>query len=309
MKRAPLKLPFEYRDTPDLRVLDLTPDGIRCIPVLGRTHLRSFGPATTSEEHEHEECIEISFCQRGELVFDSMGKEYPFHPGMVFVSRPNERHHLRVFPKGLLMYWLFFRIPKRNGPLLSLPPKEARWLTDSLLSMPHRLFQGGDRIRLAFQRVFNVYDSEPAGTPQRTFRLRVAVQDLLLALVDASNASPTGTAGSRLEQAVAEIRADPVKPISLDALVARFAISPSSLIQQFKQLTGLPPVAFRNACRIDLAKRELENGVRSIAGLAAMLGYSSAQNFATQFRLATGKTPREWRHRALGISPKYNFGE
>ena len=295
-KRLPLKLPFAYRDTPELRVLDLTPDGIRCVPVLGRTHLRAHRVVATNEEHVHEECIEISFCQRGELVFDSMGKEYPFNPGMVFVSRPNERHHLRVFPKGLLMYWLFFRIPKRDCPLQALPTAEARWLVKALLSMPHRLFPGGDRIRLAFQRVFSVYDSEPAGTPQRTFRLRVAVQDLLLALVDASNASPADAAGSRLEQAVDEIRADPVKPIALDALVARFAISPSSLIQQFKRLTGLPPLAFRNACRIDLAKRELEHGVRSIAGLAAMLGYSSAQNFATQFRLATGKTPREWRH-------------
>ena len=295
MKRAPLKLPFEYRDTPDLRVLDLTPDGIRCIPVLGRTHLRSFGPATTSEEHEHEECIEISFCQRGELVFDSMGKEYPFHPGMVFVSRPNERHHLRVFPKGLLMYWLFFRIPKRNGPLLSLPPKEARWLTDSLLSMPHRLFQGGDRIRLAFQRVFSAYDSEPGGTPQRTLRLRIAVQDLLMAILDASAVSPEAQSDSPIEQVIAEIRANPVKPFSLDDLVARLSVSPSSLILQFKRLTGLPPLAFRNACRIARAKHELEQGTRSIAALATMLGYSSAQNFATQFRLATGKTPRAWR--------------
>ena len=40
-KRLPLKLPFAYRDTPELRVLDLTPDGIRCVPVLGRTHLRA----------------------------------------------------------------------------------------------------------------------------------------------------------------------------------------------------------------------------------------------------------------------------
>ena len=294
MKRAPLKLPFEYRDTPDLRVLDLAPDGIRCIPVLGRTHLRSFGASTTSEEHVHEECIEISFCQRGELVFDSMGKEYPFHPGMVFVSRPNERHHLRVFPKGLLLYWMFFRIPKRNYPLLSLPPKEARWLTDALLSMPYRLFQGGDRIRLAFQRVFSVYDSKPHGTPQRTLRLRLAVQDLLMAIIDASAVSPEAQSESPIEQVIAEIRANPVKPFSLDDLVTRLSLSPSNLILQFKRLTGLPPLAFRNACRIACAKRELEQGTRSIAALASMLGYSSAQNFATQFRLATGKTPRTW---------------
>ena len=161
-KRLPLKLPFAYRDTPELRVLDLTPDDIRCVPVLGRTHLRAHRVVTTNEEHVHEECIEISFCQRGELVFDSMGKEYPFNPGMVFVSRPNERHHLRVFPKGLLMYWLFFRIPKRNCPLLSLPASEARWLVKALLSMPHRLFPGGDRIRLAFQRVFSGFCTKAA---------------------------------------------------------------------------------------------------------------------------------------------------
>ena len=107
MKRQPLKLPFEYRDTLDFRVLDLTPDGIRCIPVLGRTRLRAAGLSTTSDEHVHDECVEISFCQRGELVFESMGRDYSFNPGMVFVSRPNERHRLRVFPKGLLMYWLF----------------------------------------------------------------------------------------------------------------------------------------------------------------------------------------------------------
>ncbi|MCR5752732.1 MAG: AraC family transcriptional regulator [Kiritimatiellae bacterium] len=295
MTRPPLKLPFEYSDTPDFRVLDLEPDGVRCIPVLGRTHLKAFPGHVTSEEHVHEEVIEISYCQRGELVFDSMGVEYPFYPGMVFVSRPNESHHLRVFPKGLLMYWLFFRIPKGNFPLLSLPQKEAHWLTSSLMAMPRRLFPGGDRIRLAFQRVFGVYDAEPRGTPQRTLRLRLAVLDLLVAVLDASAEAPETKAGSKLAQVVEEIRADPVKPLSIDELVSRLALSPSNLIVQFKRMTGLPPLAFRNACRIDLAKRELKRGKVSIAALAGKLGYSSAQNFATQFRLATGKTPRDWR--------------
>ena len=248
MRRQPLKLPFAYRDTPDIRVLDLTPDGIRCIPVLGRTHLRAAGLATTSDEHVHDECVEISFCQRGELVFESMGRDYNFNPGMVFVSRPNERHRLRVFPKGLLMYWLFFRIPKGNFPLLSLPAKEAKWLTKSLVSMPNRLFHGGDRIRLAFQRVFAVYDSEPKGTPKRTFLLRVAVQDLLLAVLEASSDSAERQAVSQIERVIAEIRDNPVSPITIDGLVARLSMSPSTIIAQFKRITGLPPFAFRNSC-------------------------------------------------------------
>lgn len=300
MKRQALKLPFEYCDTPDLRVLDLSRDGIECIPVLGRTNLRSGGYGLTpSSEHMHEECIEISFCQRGELVFESMGREYAFKPGMVFVSRPNEPHRLRVFPKGLLMYWMFLRLPARKEPILSFPRAESRWLVDSLLSMPNRLFRGGDRIRLAFQRVFKTYDGEPRRTPQRSLRLRLAASDLLMSIIEASSELRGRDSSSRVKSVVDEIRDNPAAPMSIDSLVARLSMSPSHLINEFKRLTGLPPLAFRNSCRIAAAKHELEKGVRSVSVIAETLGYSSAQNFATQFRIATAVTPREWRDRVL----------
>ena len=296
-KRAlpPLKLPFEYCDTPELRVFNLASEGMPCIPVLGQTRIGMGGRPTTTEEHTHEECLEISYCQRGELVFESGGREYLFSPGCVFVSRPNEPHRLKAYPKGLLMYWLFVRIPKREYPFLSMPMRESKWLRKALQEMPHRLFTGGDAVRKAFQRVFDVYDSEPAKTPQRALRLRAGVTDLLLTILDASQGGSAASGDERVERAIEEIRADPVKEFSIDALAAKTACSPSNLILRFKRLTGLPPQAFRNACRIECAKRELEKGGRSMLSLALSLGYSSAQNFATQFRLATGKTPSAWR--------------
>ena len=299
MKPSRLKLPFEYCDTPELRVLDLSPDGIRCIPVLGRTHLRSGGYEDRTPyslgEHMHEECVEISFCQRGELMFESMGREYAFKPGMVFVSRPDEPHRLKMFPKGLLMYWLFFRLPSAGAPILSLPQAEAKWLVNAILGMPRRLFRGDDSIRLAFQRIFMAYDEEQAKTPQRTLRLRLAVTDLLMALIDTSENAPERDRISRIEATVDEIRANPAEPVSIDGLVEKLAMSPSHLIREFKRIAGLPPLAFRNSCRIAAAKRELEKGNASIVSIAARLGYSSSQNFATQFRIATGKTPSDWR--------------
>ena len=292
-----LKLPFAYCDTPEMRVLDLTAEGMPNIPVLGLTRLAKGGRATTSEEHIHEECIEISYCQRGELVFESGGREYPFRPGCVFVSRPDEPHRLKMFPKGLLMYWLFVRMPKREYPLLSMSMRESKWLRSALREMPHRLFTGGDGVRKAFQRVFDVYDSAPAKSPQRSLRLRSGVTELLLAILDASEGGAAASGDERVERAIEEIRADPVSEFTIDALAAKTACSPSSLILRFKHLTGLPPQAFRNACRIELAKRELERGDRSMLSLALSLGYSSAQNFATQFRLSTGMTPSAWRTR------------
>ncbi len=295
MKCAPLKLPFDYCDTPDIRILDLSPDGMPCIPVLGRTRRRTVGRETTKDEHVHKECVEISFCQRGELAFESMGREYAFTPGMVFVSRPDEPHRLKVFPKGLLMYWMFFRIPGRGASVLSLPPNESRWLVKSLLSIPQRLFRGDDVIRVAFRRVFAAYDREPPRTPQRLLRLRLAVTNLLMAVIDASGNASERVSASSIETVMNEIRANPAVPVSIDGLVDRLAMSPSHLIHGFKMMSGLPPLAFRNACRIASAKRELERGKASIVSIAASLGYSSAQNFATQFRIATGRTPKEWR--------------
>ena len=291
----PLKLPFDYCDTPDLRVLDLTAEGLPCIPVLGLTRLGWGGRRTTGEEHVHKECIEISYCQRGEMVFESGGREFPFRPGCVFVSRPNEPHRLKTYPKGLLMYWLFFRIPRNGYPVLSLPPREVRWLKAAFQELPQRLFVGGDRVRQAFRHVFAVYDREAQRTPQRALRLRAALLDLLLAVIDASSGGEIPSSDSRVEQVIAGIRANPVAAFSIDELAAQTALSPSSLILRFKRLAGLPPQAFRNACRIERAKDELGRGCRSITSLALSLGYSSAQNFATQFRLATGRTPSDWR--------------
>ena len=225
-----------------------------------------------------------------------MGREYAFTPGTVFVSRPDEPHRLKVFPKGLLMYWMFFRIPGRGAaPVLSLPPNESRWLVKSLLSIPQRLFRGDEVIRVAFQRVFAAYDGEPPKAPQRLLRLRLAVTNLLMAVIDASGNASGRVSASRIETVMDEIRANPAAPVSIDGLVERLAMSPSHLIRGFKMMSGLPPLAFRNTCRIAAAKRELERGKASIVSIAASLGYSSAQNFATQFRIATGKTPKEWR--------------
>ena len=295
---SPLKLPFRYCDTPEFRVLNLAAEGISCIPVLGLTRLGKGGRPTTTQEHVHEECIEISYCQRGELIFESGGYDYPFKPGDVFVSKPDEPHRLKMYPKGLQMYWMLFRIPAEGDQLLSLPKSESDWLRNGMISVSQRLFNGGDGVRQAFQRVFAAYDRESEETSQRQFRLRLTVCELLLSIIDASNVGDVATGDERVERLISEIRANPVRNFTIDELSARAALSPSNLIVRFKKLAGLPPQAFRNACRMAIAKKELEEGRKTVTAIALSLGYQSSQNFATQFRIETGKTPREWRRSA-----------
>ena len=54
-----------YEDGFERRTLDLRPDGIDCIPVLGLSNFQSV--RTGTEEHVHPGCVEICLCIRGRL--------------------------------------------------------------------------------------------------------------------------------------------------------------------------------------------------------------------------------------------------
>ena len=292
-KRPPLKLEFSYSDTPERRCVSLEPDGILCLPVLG---LDAFKKAIDDPpRHVHVECLEISLCLRGDLEFELEGQAYPFRPDTVFVSRPDEMHRLKYYPRSMSKYWVLFRIPKGNFPLLALPKNEAQWLRKEMLALPRSFTDAGHRVRSAFQRLFHVYDSAPAKTPQRKCLLRNAALSLFIALVETAKAEERILPMTRLSQIVDEIRREPGRTYPVDELARRTALSPTGLLQRFKRLTGFPPHAFILSCRMEKAKRELEKGNASVAMIADNLGFPSAQHFATIFKRMVGKTPSEWR--------------
>ena len=286
-------LPFRYVDTPERRVLDLGPDGIPCIPVLGLSNYKMARHCTT--EHVHPGCLEVSFCQRGSLAFESAGQVYPFLPGNIFVSQPDEWHRLRTNPKGLVMYWLFFRFPNKGFHLLRLPAAESDWLEHALRSFPQRLFAGTERVRHAFQRLFHLYDTLPRDTAQRYLSIRAICLELLLALIDAGEGPVRLPSPDRIASIIATMRKHPERDYPADELLRQSALSPCVLTNLFKQTTGLPPHSFLLACRIQRAKELLETTQMSITQIAARLSFSSPQHLAMHFKRETGKTPSSWR--------------
>jgi AraC-like DNA-binding protein len=294
MSKAGNSLPFSYVDTPERRTLKLAPDGVPCIPVLGSSHYKKARPSTT--EHVHPGCLEVSFCQRGSLVFESAGQTFQFLPGSIFVSQPDEWHRLRTNPKGLVMYWLFFRFPKKGTRLLGLPLDESVWLEKALRSFPNRLFEGTERVRQAFQRLLRLYDTLPAGTAQRRLALRGTCLDLLLALIEASEIQVRLPSPDRIAPIIRSMQKSPERNYPTDALTRQSALSPCVLTHLFKQTTGLPPHAFLLGCRIQRAKEMLQTTQKSITQIATGLGFSSPQHLAMHFKRETGTTPTAWRN-------------
>ena len=278
-RRRHLELSFDYIDTPERRVLSLAADGVSCVPVLGFDAYRRQWRAAPI--HVHDECLEISFCLRGDLAFELGGERYPFRPGFVFVSRPDEPHRLGAYPKGMSKYWLLFRIPAPRERILGLSAKETAWLVQELTHLPQRLFM--------------LYDSLPRRSAERVVRIRAAVTELLLALVEAAHTTKALRSADRIAEAIEAVKANLTHDWTLEELATRVGCSASKLLSAFKQQTGAPPHAFLISCRIARAKEMLSAGPQTVASVAADLGFATPQHFAAQFKLATGLTPREWR--------------
>ena len=279
------------QDTSERRVVDLTKVGISCVPVLGHTHYRR--KWEDIEEHVHEGHLEITYCKSGQLAFESQGRIYPFLPGHVFVSRPDQPHRMKENPKRTQTLYLLFKLPKRGQSILDLPYQQVRCLVDRLMSLPQRVFRADTRVEADFQRLFDIYDSSEGGN-FRTLQLKATLLDLLLAVVDsASKKSGVPTRGN-LDELVEAMRRQPSRAWPIEELVSSTGLSPSALRMRFKSLTGLPPHGYLIDCRIRRAKEMLAKGVQSIAELAMSLGFVSARHFSSSFKLATGCSPREW---------------
>lgn len=288
-------LPIRYTDTPDTRVLDLEKNGAPGVPVLGLTRISRL--TTPVLEHVHPGVLEFGLCLRGALTLNSSGQTHTVMPGNIYVNQPGIPHRLTVQPRGLSIYWMHVKLVKacEKRGLLKLPPRESKTICDRLSTLPPVVSTDTRHVRQAFTRLFQQYES--ASGTYRNLCIRQTCITLLIELLECTAPRNMPTGSERLDAVIARIRRQPESDCRIDDLAREAALSPTHFINQFKQVTGLPPIHFLLECRIDKAKCLLSSTSRPITVIAISLGFSSSQHFSNQFRRATGMTPRAWRAR------------
>jgi AraC-like DNA-binding protein len=85
---------------------------------------------------------------------------------------------------------------------------------------------------------------------------------------------------------------------SLDEMAAVACMSKFHFVREFTRVFGTPPLAYRNAQRINEACRLLAAG-RPIKVIAADLGFTDQSHFGRVFRRSVGLTPAAYQ-RAMG---------
>jgi AraC-like DNA-binding protein len=105
-------------------------------------------------------------------------------------------------------------------------------------------------------------------------------------------ALPDGHA-QRIARAVALLRSDFARPLSIERLAATAGMSPSSFHQHFKAITTLSPLRFQKQLRLMEARRLMLSDGMSASRAALAVGYESVSQFTREYGRAFGAPPRQ----------------
>jgi AraC-like DNA-binding protein len=144
-----------------------------------------------------------------------------------------------------------------------------------------------------------VIDESRSQRPAREVVLERLLEVLLIEALRSSNnagASPgllRGLADIRLANAIRCIHESPEQPWTVALLAKASALSRSTFFERFSTALGVTPMDYLLSWRMALARNFLERK-KSIAEVAALVGYSSSSTFTVAFTRHTGMPPGQY---------------
>lgn len=101
------------------------------------------------------------------------------------------------------------------------------------------------------------------------------------------------TALARIGLAIQWIRRDFAKPLRIDTLAEKTAMSPSAFHRHFKTVTEMSPLQFQKRIRLLQARMLLIAGGRNVTAAAFDVGYQSPTQFSREYARAFGLPPTQ----------------
>jgi AraC family transcriptional regulator, L-rhamnose operon transcriptional activator RhaR len=100
----------------------------------------------------------------------------------------------------------------------------------------------------------------------------------------------------------------PEHPWSLEDLAARVHVLPEYLVRSFRNVAGLPPMAYLRRRRLELATTLLIRSDQPVGEVGNLVGWPDANYFTRRFHAEFGLTPSAYRARFAKISGAFETG-
>jgi transcriptional regulator GlxA family with amidase domain len=108
----------------------------------------------------------------------------------------------------------------------------------------------------------------------------------------------------RVARAIAVMKRQRERPVSINQLARAVNLSPSYLTRLFRQHVGCPPAHYDRGQRLDHAYELVTSSRLSIKEIMAAVGWSDPSHFSRDFRSRFGLSPRALRSKHLAESSK-----
>jgi len=230
----------------------------------------------------------IGFLETGQTTFALDGGSYTARAGQMVFIGPNLPHACNPDLDSDMTYVMFYVVPSwvesvagevfgpsGDAPCFPVPVVEDRELADHWRNLLRAMDDGADQLEKESLLIQGLADA--------LARHGSLGQPVL----------PTGNERA-VRQLKALLAANLTEKIGLDALAQHVGLSRYHLLRLFRDSTGLPPHAFQNQLRVDLAKSLLAKGL-AISRVAVEAGFSDQAHLTRVFRQYTGATPRQYR--------------
>jgi AraC-like DNA-binding protein len=142
----------------------------------------------------------------------------------------------------------------------------------------------------------------PGSSIMRSRLTEMMFVQVLRALLDAADGTDAtrlgwlGALGDRqIGATLALIHQQPARKWTVAELAATVSMSRTSFATRFRSLVGLPPLDYLVRLRMQVAARALRSTDRTVAVIAADLGYTSESAFSATFKRLVGVAPSIYR--------------
>jgi AraC-like DNA-binding protein len=237
----------------------------------------TFPARTPVAPHAHESAHELILVVGGEMLTEMEGRSYRapvgtlmFHPaGVVHAERVGEREPCDLF--------------------------YVAWRRDHSIdyrAYPRHATDASGRMRTLFEWMLAL---DPSVAVQRD--QRIALLHALIAAYVGSSASPSDALVLTVRE---HVRARLAEPLRLDDLAERVGMSKYHFLRVFRQATGITPIAYVRAMRVDAARALLTVSSLPLREIAAQVGFTDESALSRTFRQVTGQSPGSVRRPRAG---------
>ena len=252
----------------------------------------------------HTKTFAINHCEEGRIECKFTSGEYLYMgPGDMSLGWhiSSNYQHENYFPTKLFKGVVLLVDVEKAQPILDMLVTESRI---DLTQLANRfceqsefgmMMEETESVRQIFSSLYKV----PNQIKGHYFKLKVIEIFLLLSIISTTNHEKRSSYRKQqvdIVKAVNEyISTQFMKRITIDSLSDLFDIPTSTLKRCFKGVYGTTIHHYLKECRINAAKRLLQESDQSILEIANAVGYENGSKFTSAFKEATGVTPSAYR--------------